>query len=73
MGRKPKRDGYLVRQALNSIDRSGTMINRALERLLEVDGAQARAMLIAEAALANHRISDAVKMLSGILLEDDHE
>ncbi len=68
MGRKPKAGGYIVRQALNQIDRSGAELNHFLERLLVCEGERERATLIAQAAIAANKISTANQALKDVLL-----
>ncbi len=68
MGRKPKAGGYIVRQELNQIDRSGAELNHLLERLLVCEGERERATLIAQAAIAANKISKANQVLKGVLL-----
>lgn len=68
MGRKPKASGYIVRQALNQIDRSGAELNHLLEQLLVCEGERERATLIAQAAIAANKISKANQALKDILL-----
>lgn len=68
MGRKPKADGYIVRQELNQIERAGAELNRSLERLLMCENEQERATLIALAAIASNKINRANRILKEALL-----
>jgi hypothetical protein len=68
VGRKPKADGYIVRQELNQIERAGAELNRSLERLLMCENEQERATLIALAAIASNKINRANRILREALL-----
>jgi hypothetical protein len=68
VGRKPKADGYIVRQELNQIERAGAELNRSLERLLMCENEQERATLIALAAIASNKINRANRILKEALL-----
>jgi hypothetical protein len=71
MARKPRISGYIVRQALNEIERGGIELNRAMEQLLTCESAQVRAMLIAKAAIAANKIGAANWTLRAVLLNKD--
>jgi hypothetical protein len=68
VGRKPKADGYIVRQELNQIDRAGAELSQFLERLLTCESERERATLIAQAAIAANKISKANQALKDVLL-----
>jgi hypothetical protein len=68
VGRKPKADGYIVRQELNQIDRASAALSHFLERLLVCEGERERATLIAQAAIAANKISKANRALKDVLL-----
>jgi hypothetical protein len=68
VGRKPKADGYIVRQELNQIDRAVAELNQFLERLLACESERERATLIAQAAIAANKISKANRALKDVLL-----
>jgi Mg2+/Co2+ transporter CorC len=73
MARRVKSDGYIVRQALNDLDRSNVELTQVLERLLECESAQVRSVLVARGALVMSKRSDAVRTLRAVLIEDGHE
>jgi hypothetical protein len=73
MARRVKSDGYIVRQALNDLDRSNMELTQVLERLLECDSAQVRSVLVARGALVVSKRSDAVRTLRTVLIEERHE
>ncbi len=68
VGRRPKANGYIVRQELNQIDRAGAELNQFMERLLTCESARERATLIAQAAIAANKISKANRALKDVLL-----
>ncbi len=74
MGRRPKINGYITRQQLNAIERSGATINRVLEQLLTAESVQMRAVLIAQGAIAVNKIMPATQVLKAIwLMESDDD
>lgn len=73
MGRKLKSNGYVARQQLNAIERSGAMINRVLEQLLTAESVQVRAVLIAQGAIAINKIGGAAQVLKAIWLVEDED
>jgi predicted transcriptional regulator len=68
VGRKPKTNGYIVRQELNQIDRAVAELNRFLERLLACESERESATLIAQAAIVANKISKANRALKDVLL-----
>ena len=70
MARRIKSDGYIVRQALNDLDRSNMELTQVLERLLECESAQVRSVLVAKGALALSKRAEAVRILRDVLIED---
>jgi hypothetical protein len=73
MAHRVKSDGYLVRNALNEIERSDTELTRVLERLLSCESVAGRAALVAQGALSVNKRSGAVRLLRAVLMEDKHE
>ena len=71
MSRKPRSSGYIVRQAVNEIDRAGVELNRVLERMLTCESGPARALLIAQAAIAANKIGSANGTLKAVLLSGE--
>jgi hypothetical protein len=72
MARRVKSDGYIVRQALNDLDRSQVELTQVLARLLECESAQVRSVLVAKGALVLSKRSESVRTLRTILIEERH-
>lgn len=70
MTRRVKSNGYIVKQALNDIERSDVELTRVLERLLTCESAPVRATLVAQGALSVSKRSGAVRTLRAVLIED---
>jgi hypothetical protein len=73
MARRVKSDGYIVKQAINDLERSNVELTQVLERLLECENAQVRSVLVARGALVVSKRSDAVRTLRAVLIEERHE
>lgn len=64
-----KSNGYIVRQALNDLDRSNVELTRVLEKLLTCESAQVRSVLVAQGALSMNKRAAATRTLREILIE----
>jgi hypothetical protein len=68
-----KSNGYIVRQALNDLERSNMELTRVLEKLLTCESVQTRSVLVAQGALSVSKRSSAVRTLRSVLIEGEHE
>jgi hypothetical protein len=73
MSHRVKSNGYIVKQALNELDRSNMELTKVLEKLLTCESTPVRSVLVAQGALVVSKRSSAVRTLREILIEDSHE